>query len=109
MNSSGSLTALVGPQGGMSQSLEYAKQAVDTGYWTLYRFHPDRAADENTPPLVLDSKKIKGDLKQFLDRQNRFVALQRKLPQVAESLEKELERTIRRKHCNAEACAQTPE
>jgi pyruvate-ferredoxin/flavodoxin oxidoreductase len=93
----------------MSQSLDYAQQAVATGYWTLYRFHPERALHDHTPPLVLDSRKVKGELQQFLNKQNRFVALQRKLPQVAEQLSKRLKASLAGKRCTAEACAQSPE
>ena len=100
---------LQGLRGGLSQSLEYSKQAVDTGYWTLYRFHPERAKDPNTPPLMLDSKKVKGDLQNWIDKQNRFVALQRKLPQVAEQLSRKLQKNLIRKRCTTEACAQNPE
>lgn len=39
------------------------------GYWPLYRYRPGNAAGEGQ--LVLDSKKIKGELEEFLKLENR--------------------------------------
>lgn len=44
--------------------MEVEKEAVECGYWNLYRYNPLK---EN--PLNLDSKKIRGDLMHFLKRQ----------------------------------------
>lgn len=37
------------------------KEAVDCGYWNMYRFNP--LLDK---PLTLDSKKVRGDLFSYL-------------------------------------------
>ena len=39
------------------------KEAVDCGYWSLYRYNPTKSK-----PLSLDSKKIRGDLFQSLSK-----------------------------------------
>lgn len=43
------------------------KEAVECGYWSLYRFNPLKEK-----PLMLDSKKIRGDLFEYLKKQRRF-------------------------------------
>lgn len=40
------------------------KDAVESGYWTLYRYDPRKEK-----PLTLDSKKIRKDLMSYLGRQ----------------------------------------
>lgn len=39
------------------------------GYWPLYRYRPGQNAGDGQ--LVLDSKKIKGELEEFLRLENR--------------------------------------
>ncbi|GCA63128.1 hypothetical protein KIPB_008024 [Kipferlia bialata] len=57
------------------QSLSYAanaqKLAVETGYWVLYHFNPELAA-EGKNPFVLDSRAPKKSPLEFLKLQNRF-------------------------------------
>ncbi|XP_064607290.1 pyruvate:ferredoxin oxidoreductase-like [Liolophura sinensis] len=61
----------------MKNMMHEQKEAVESGYWTLYRFDP-RKADLGQNPFQLDSKRIKGDLHEFLHQQNRFQQLVRK-------------------------------
>jgi pyruvate-ferredoxin/flavodoxin oxidoreductase len=56
----------------MKEAVEMMKEAVDCGYWSLYRYNPSK-----TKPLSLDSKKIRGDLFQYLAKQGRFEKLVR--------------------------------
>ncbi len=56
-----------GIKGGMKNSLLSAKQAVDSGYWKLFRFNP---LDET--PLHSDSKSTTLPLNEFLKTENRF-------------------------------------
>ncbi|KAI8468670.1 MAG: thiamine diphosphate-binding protein [Monoraphidium minutum] len=98
--------ALQGPDGGMSKSQTDAKMAVDTGYWPLYRYQPakhvahaDLHGDE--PPrgtFVLDSKKIKPGLEDFLNRENRFAILNRKDRAAADELHLQLDDQIHQRH-----------
>ena len=65
----------------MEQGMLHQKDAVDTGYWPLYRFDPRREK-----PLRLDSKR-KRPLADFLAEENRFASLQRSRPQTAAELD----------------------
>eukprot|EP01107_Rhizomastix_libera_P000191 TRINITY_DN1036_c0_g1_i1.p1 TRINITY_DN1036_c0_g1~~TRINITY_DN1036_c0_g1_i1.p1 ORF type:complete len:1171 (-),score=389.08 TRINITY_DN1036_c0_g1_i1:347-3823(-) len=69
----------------MSQSIEEAKLAVSTGYWPLYRYDPRK-----TPAMQVDSGKVEGEVKDFLMRENRYAALARAQPEVAEQLQGKL-------------------
>ena len=55
----------------LATALHQQKMMVDAGQWLLYRYNPDRAA-ENQNPLQLDSKSLKMPLEQFLRTENRF-------------------------------------
>jgi len=58
----------------LNKSIEEAKMAVASGYWSLYRYDP-RLVAEGKAGLQLDSKEIKADLEEFLARENRFALL----------------------------------
>ena len=57
------------------------KDAVYTGYWSLYRYDP-----RNEKPLRLDSKR-KRPVSDFLAEENRFASLQRSRPETAQELD----------------------
>ena len=59
----------------------HQKDAVDTGYWPLYRYDP-----RNEKPLRLDSK-VKRPISDFLAEENRFASLQRSRPETAQELD----------------------
>ncbi|MGM0215003.1 pyruvate:ferredoxin (flavodoxin) oxidoreductase [Enterococcus sp. AZ109] len=64
-----------GIRGGMSKSIEESKEAVESGYWQLYRFDP-RQADKGKDPLRIDFKKADfSKMNDFLEGQTRFSAL----------------------------------
>jgi pyruvate-ferredoxin/flavodoxin oxidoreductase len=73
----------------------YAVQqdAVDTGFWPLYRFNPDNAR-AGKQPLKLDSKAPKLDLETFMYKQNRFRILRNSDPKRAEMLLEEARRDV---------------
>ena len=77
----------------MKNMMHEQKEAVESGYWTLYRYDP-RRADKGINPLQLDSKKIKADLQAFLEGQNRFQQLQRSDKKTADSLHTGLRREM---------------
>ncbi len=60
-----------GIKGGMKNSLLSAKQAVESGYWKLFRFNPERK-NLNENPLQIDSKEPKISINEFLNTENRF-------------------------------------
>jgi pyruvate-ferredoxin/flavodoxin oxidoreductase len=65
----------------MEHGMLHQKDAVDTGYWPLYRYDPRQAK-----PLRLDSKR-KRPLAEFLAEENRFATLQRTQPERAAELD----------------------
>jgi len=60
----------------MATGLDNQKAAVDSGHWLLYRYNPERLL-EGKNPLMLDSKKPKMPVAQFLDMENRFRMLKK--------------------------------
>ena len=67
---------------GMGLSQLEEKKAVESGYWHLYRYDPQRREG----PFQLDSKAPAGDFRQFLLGQNRYASLQLSFPEKAEAL-----------------------
>lgn len=51
--------------------LRETKTAVDLGYWPLYRWNPENEL-KNEPNFSMDSERIKKELKEFLDRDNKL-------------------------------------
>ncbi len=66
---------------GAAKVQDEMKKAVDTGYWFLYRYHPDR-----TPHFHLDSKEPSLPYADFLDGEVRYSSLRRTFPDNAETL-----------------------
>ncbi len=69
----------------MAYAQDQIKQAVETGYWPLYRYNPELAT-EGKNPFVLDSKEPNGKFRDFILSQVRYSSLQRQFPEVAEEL-----------------------
>ncbi|MBI4371076.1 MAG: pyruvate:ferredoxin (flavodoxin) oxidoreductase [Elusimicrobia bacterium] len=70
----------------MSAGLRHQKEAVETGRWLLYRYHPDRAK-AGEPPLQLDSRPSRPeDFAAHLGSENRFQALAKSRPGEAQAL-----------------------
>jgi len=65
----------------MGEGMLHQKDAVDTGYWPLYRYDP-----RNEKPLRLDSKR-KRPVSEFLAEEDRFASLHRSRPETAEKLD----------------------
>ncbi|OGD17780.1 MAG: pyruvate:ferredoxin (flavodoxin) oxidoreductase [Candidatus Aminicenantes bacterium RBG_16_63_16] len=61
------------------------KLAVDTGYWTLYRFNP-LLAKEGKNPFLLDSKQPKLEYEAFLKNEVRYKTLVQQFPEIAREL-----------------------
>ena len=75
-----------GLRAGMGKTQEEEKLAVDSGYWSLYRYNPEvEAQGEN--PFVLDSKEPDWSaFRQFLLGEVRFASLLKAFPESAEEL-----------------------
>ena len=68
-----------GIRGGMSLSQQREKDAVETGYWHLWRYNPALAEGEEAKnPFVLDSKPPTRDYREFLEQEVRYTSLFKK-------------------------------
>ena len=81
----------------MGRSQHEEMRAVESGYWTLYRYDPRRKeAGEN--PFILDSKEPKGDFQQFLMGEVRYSSLTRTFPENAKALFQKAEEDMRERY-----------
>jgi pyruvate-ferredoxin/flavodoxin oxidoreductase len=92
---------------GMGRSMEEAKLAVKTGYWPLYRFHPDWA-EQGKNPFVLDCKAPDGTLEDFLLGENRYAQLQQTDPEEAAALREALIRQYQERYEELKRLAEAP-
>jgi pyruvate-ferredoxin/flavodoxin oxidoreductase len=69
----------------MTTGMTHQKDAVNSGYWPLYRFDP-RIGHDGGKPFHLDSRKPSMPLKQFATKEARFSMLMRSDPERAEQL-----------------------
>ena len=69
----------------MATGMSHMKDAVDSGYWPLYRFDPARE-DAGEHPLVLDSKAPSMPLSEFAAKEGRYTLLARSKPELAQRL-----------------------
>ena len=80
----------------MERALVSQKAAVDSGYWPLFRFHPERMR-QGENPLQLDSRAGKVPVKAYTELENRFRVLHRSHPERATALQAELQRDVERR------------
>jgi len=69
----------------MTAGIDSCKEAVNSGYWPLFRYDP-RLAAEGKNPLQLDSKAPTLDFETFANNQNRFRVLKKNNPEHADEL-----------------------
>jgi pyruvate-ferredoxin/flavodoxin oxidoreductase len=81
----------------MGFSQEEAKKAVETGYWSLYRFNP-LLKEEGKNPFILDSKEPAGQFKDFLMGEVRYSSLTRTFPDSAEKLFQKAEEDMKERY-----------
>ncbi len=74
-----------GIKSGMGKSMDNIKQAVNCGYWHLYRYNPD-LKKEGKNPFIMDSREPKGDFQEFLRNQVRYNSLEKSFPEQAQEL-----------------------
>ena len=70
---------------GMGKSQENIKDAVDAGYWNLYRYNPD-LKKKGKNPFILDSKEPTKSFRDFILEQTRYSSLAKEFPEVADKL-----------------------
>ena len=76
---------------GMGKSQENTKDAVEAGYWHLYRFNPE-LKEQGKNPFILDSKPPTKSFQEFLLGQVRYSSLKGEFPDQAEQLFKKAEK-----------------
>ena len=88
-----------GLKAGMGTAVSACKDAVKSGYWTLWHFNPERAK-EGKEPLVVDSGTPAGEaaLRTFLMGQNRFASLAAREPALSNRLQQELAKERAQNH-----------
>ena len=74
-----------GIRGGLTLAQTTIKNAVDSGYWHLFRFDP-RLADKGENPFQLDSKEPSKPYTDFIKNEVRYTSLERAFPERAEEL-----------------------
>ncbi len=87
---------------GMGKSMEEAKLAVKSGYWPLYRFHPELLA-EGKNPFSLDSKEPDDSLNDFLMGENRYTQLDQADPQTARALRERMAEQYKTRYADLKA------
>jgi pyruvate-ferredoxin/flavodoxin oxidoreductase len=69
----------------MSNGVNGAKKAIETGHLVLYRYNPEKVL-EGKNPLTIDSKEPTAPLSEFTASENRFRILQKANPKAYEEL-----------------------
>ena len=82
---------------GMANTILEEKKAVDTGYWHLWRYNPE-LADEGKNPFTLDSKEPTGEVKDFLEGENRYLLLKKAHPDIAGQLFEKAEKDLKTRY-----------
>ncbi len=91
---------------GMGCSQLREKQAVDAGYWHLYRYNPElKKNGEN--PFILDSKEPKESFREFLMGEVRYASLTKTFPEIAEELFTRAEKEAGEKYNKYKAMAES--
>lgn len=82
---------------GMGKSQLREKQAVECGYWHLWRYDP-RRVEEGKNPFQLDSKEPTADFREFIMGEVRYSSLKRNFPEAAEELYAEAEKAAKERY-----------
>jgi len=80
----------------MSKAVDYQRKAVASGHWPLFRYNP-KLEEEGKNPLVIDSKDPTISIAEYSYMENRFLALKRSNPEIAEDLMKDAQKFVDRR------------
>jgi pyruvate-ferredoxin/flavodoxin oxidoreductase len=86
---------------------KHQKQAVNSGYWPLYRFDP-RLKEEGKNPLQLDLKAPTFDFEEYVYSENRYRTLKQSKPKAAEALLKLAKSDAAQRYALMEQLAKLP-
>jgi pyruvate-ferredoxin/flavodoxin oxidoreductase len=81
----------------MSAGQKITKDAVEAGYWSLYRYNPVLAA-QGQNPFTLDSKDPTGSYTDFIKREARYTALSNTHPELATELFERAAKEAKERH-----------
>jgi len=90
---------------GMGKSQANIKDAVDSGYWHLYRYNPELKA-EGQNPFSLDSKEPTASFRDFIMDQVRYSSLAKEFPDVADKLFEMTEQEAKNKYATYKELAE---
>ncbi len=90
---------------GMGTTQKQQKEAVDAGYWHLYRFNPE-LKKQGKNPFVLDSKEPTKSFRDFLMSEVRYSSLTKTFPEVADDLFKKSEEDAKERYQNYKRLAE---
>jgi pyruvate-ferredoxin/flavodoxin oxidoreductase len=82
---------------GMGKTQENIRDAVDCGYWNLYRFNPE-LKKQGRNPFLLDSKEPHTSFQDYIMGQNRYVSLAKEFPDIAGSMFKKTENDAKNRY-----------
>jgi len=82
---------------GMGKSQLEEKNAVEAGYWHLYRYNPLLKA-EGKNPFILDSKEPTASYRDFIMNEVRYSSLTRTFPDRADTLFEEAEKNAKERY-----------
>jgi len=88
----------------MADAVAQQERAVDSAYWSLFRYDP-RKAMAGESPLKLDSGAPKLSLAEFLAKENRFNQVQQANPEVFKALVEESQRVVKERFALLEQLA----
>ena len=77
----------------LAYGMEQQKAAVNSGYWPLFRYNPELAA-QNKNPFLLDSRAPSIPLKNFIYNETRYTMLVKSNPEHAKVLLQEAEEDV---------------
>lgn len=74
-------------------------QAVDSGYWPLYRYNPANVGKGDMKGFEMDNKRIdRKVMDEFIGHENRFTSLQRSKPEHAKKLQDSMTENMEYRH-----------
>ncbi len=74
-----------GIKDGMGRTQNRTKEAVESGYWHLWRFNPE-LKEQGKNPFTLDSKEPSTDFNAFIMGEARYTTLKHEFPEIADEL-----------------------
>ncbi len=82
---------------GMNKAQENIRDAVDCGYWHLYRYNPS-LKEQGKHPFIMDSKEPSESFRDFILGQVRYASLKQEFPDRANELFSLAERNARERY-----------